>query len=65
VERIGTNRRLLDKNVIFDFVKPFDLIPEFKAKIGKIDERSPASAGLNEPAKTASKNLKVSSGRNY
>jgi len=43
------NRRLLNKKVLFDFVKPFDLIPEFKAKINEIGERSPATGGASEP----------------
>ena len=30
VEKIGTNRRLLDRKIIFDFKKPFDLIPYYK-----------------------------------
>ena len=30
VEKIGTNRRLLDKKALFDFKRPFDLIPKFK-----------------------------------
>lgn len=29
-EKIGTNRHLLDRIVIFDFVRPFDLIPKYK-----------------------------------
>ena len=29
VEKIGTNRRLLDKKIFFDFVRPFDLIPKY------------------------------------
>ncbi len=30
VEKIGTNRRLLDRIVLLDFKKPFDLIPYYK-----------------------------------
>jgi hypothetical protein len=30
VGKIGTNRRLLDRKVFFDFVRPFDLIPKYK-----------------------------------
>jgi DNA invertase Pin-like site-specific DNA recombinase len=30
VEKIGTNRRLLDRKIILDFKKPFDLIPYYK-----------------------------------
>ena len=31
VEKIGTNRRLLDRKIILDFKKPFDLIPDYKS----------------------------------
>ena len=30
VEKIGTNRRLLDRKAFFDLKKPFDLIPDLK-----------------------------------
>ena len=30
LEKIGTNRRLLDRKIILDFKKPFDLIPYYK-----------------------------------
>ena len=30
VEKIGTNRRLLDRKALLDFKKPFDLIPYYK-----------------------------------
>ena len=30
VEKIGTNRRLLNRIVLLDFKKPFDLIPYYK-----------------------------------
>ena len=57
VEKIGTNRRLLDKKILFEFVKPFDLIPEFKAKIGEIGEprqgginSAPVAGGASEPS---------------
>jgi len=49
VEKIGTNRRLMDKKILFEFIKPFDLISEFKAKIGEISERSHAAGGASEP----------------
>jgi len=39
------NRRLLDRKLIFDFVRPFDLIPKYKEKF----ERSPAAGGASEP----------------
>ena len=35
IEKIGTNRRLLDRKVILDFKKPFDLIPEYKSTYEK------------------------------
>jgi len=31
-EKIGTNRRLLDRKLIFDFAQPFDLIPKYTEK---------------------------------
>ena len=43
-EKIGTNRRLLDRKLIFDFVRPFDLIPKYTEKY----ERSPAAGGASE-----------------
>ena len=30
-----TNRRLLDRKALFDFKRPFDLIPEFKKSYDK------------------------------
>ncbi|MFW6131850.1 MAG: hypothetical protein ACOC5F_04555, partial [Candidatus Aminicenantaceae bacterium] len=39
-----TNHRLRDKEIAFDFVQPFDLIPKYKEKC----ERSPAPAGRSE-----------------
>jgi len=38
------NRRLLDRKLIFDFVRPFDLIPKYTEKY----ERSPAAGGASE-----------------
>jgi hypothetical protein len=35
VEKIGTNRRLLDRKIILDFKKPFDLIPYYKSSYEK------------------------------
>jgi hypothetical protein len=35
VEKIGTNRRLLDRIVFLDFKKPFDLIPYYKRSYEK------------------------------
>jgi len=39
----------LDKKIFFEFIKPFNLIPEFKANIKEISERSPAAGGASEP----------------
>ncbi|ROL59307.1 hypothetical protein D9V87_05885 [Bacteroidetes/Chlorobi group bacterium MS-B_bin-24] len=41
VEKIGTNRRLLDRIVIFDFVRPFDLIPKYKEICGASNQIPP------------------------
>ncbi|HHS48757.1 MAG TPA: hypothetical protein ENM99_02715 [Desulfurella acetivorans] len=38
------NRRLLNKKLIFDFVRPFDLIPKYAEKC----ERSPTAGGASE-----------------
>ena len=35
VEKIGTNRRLLDRKALFDFKEPFDLILEYKSTYNK------------------------------
>jgi len=43
-EKIGTNRRLLDRKLIFDFVRPFDFVPKYTEKC----ERSPAESGASE-----------------
>jgi len=43
-EKIGTNRRLLDRKLIFDFQKPFDFVPKYTEKC----ERSPAEGGASE-----------------
>ncbi len=43
-EKIGTNRRLLDRKLIFDFQKPFDFVPKYTGKC----ERSPAEGGASE-----------------
>ena len=45
-EKIGTNRRLLDRKLIFDFVRPFDLIPKYK----EICEASRAEGEASEQA---------------
>jgi hypothetical protein len=31
LEKIGTNRRLLERKILLDFQKPFDLIPQYKS----------------------------------
>ena len=50
VEKIGTNRRLLNKKALFDFKEPFDLIPKFRKSYEK-----------ETLAKTQSKNFNFSS----
>ena len=46
VEKIGTNRRLLDRKIFLDFEKSFDLIPEYKRTYKK---RSRVEARLSKP----------------
>ncbi|MGC9048838.1 MAG: hypothetical protein ACP5IX_01280 [Patescibacteria group bacterium] len=48
-EKIGTNRRLLDRKLIFDFVRPFDLIPKYKEKCEASRAPAPEQArcGIN------------------
>ena len=48
-EKIGTNRRLLDRKLIFDFVRPFDFVPKYKG----ICERSPAAGWASEPTNSS------------
>lgn len=43
-EKIGTNRHLLDRKLIFDFVRPFDFVPKYSEKC----ERSSAAGGASE-----------------
>lgn len=40
-EKIGTNRLLKDKKILFDFVPPYDNVPKYKA----LQSKSPALAG--------------------
>ena len=40
-EKIGTNRLLMDKKILFDFVPPYDIVPKYKA----LQSKSPALAG--------------------
>ncbi len=49
VEKIGTNRRLLDRKVLLDFQKPFDLIPYYKSSYEKeiFAENNLKNAGFN------------------
>ena len=51
-EKIGTNRRLLDRKLIFDFVRPFDFVPKYTEKSesrqGGINS-APAAGGASEP----------------
>jgi len=45
-EKIGTNRRMLDRKILFGLRPPFDLIPKYKG----FGERSAASAARSEPS---------------
>jgi len=49
VEKIGTNRGLLDRIVIFDFVRPFDLIPKYTGKCEASRAEGEASEQTNCP----------------
>ena len=44
VEKIGTNRRLLSQKTEFEFVRPYDLIPKYRA----FCEARPAEGGASE-----------------
>jgi hypothetical protein len=48
-EKIGTNRRLLDRKLIFDFVRPFDLIPKYKEICEASRAEGEASEQTNSP----------------
>ncbi|MFA6594535.1 MAG: recombinase family protein [Candidatus Buchananbacteria bacterium] len=39
-EKIGTNRRLLDKNVIWDWAKPWEILAKYKSEFETICEQS-------------------------
>jgi hypothetical protein len=41
-KKIGTNRPIKDKKILFDFVPPYHNIPKYKA----LQTKSPAGAGL-------------------
>ena len=43
-EKIGTNRRLLSRKAEFEFVRPYDLIPKYRA----FCEARPAEGGASE-----------------
>ncbi len=47
VEKIGTNRRMLDRKILFDFHLPFDLVPKYKG-FGEASEQT------NSPKKSES-----------
>ena len=49
VEKIGTNRRLLDRKIFLDFVHPFDLIPEYKENCEASRAEGEASEQSNSP----------------
>jgi hypothetical protein len=55
VEKIGTNRRLLNRIVLLDFKKPFDLIPYYKRSyekevLAQKDFRNPSLSAENPPS---------------
>jgi len=50
VEKIGTNHRLLDRKILLDFKKPFDLIPYYKRTY---DEKCLAQKDLRNPSLSA------------
>ena len=50
VEKIGTNRRLLNRIVLLDFKKPFDLIPEYKSTYEKEILAKTQSKNFNFPS---------------
>jgi len=43
-EKIGTNRSLLSRKAEFEFVRPYDLIPKYRA----FCEARPAAGGASE-----------------
>ena len=43
-EKIGTNRRLLSRKTEFEFIRPYDLIPKYRA----FCEARPAEGGASE-----------------
>ena len=50
-EKIGTNRRMLDRKILFDFRPPFDLIPKYKG----FGEASLASGEASEQTSSPEK----------
>ena len=53
VEKIGTNRRLLSRKTEFEFVRPYDLIPKYRA----FCEARPAEGGASEQSSRPEKSL--------
>ena len=55
MEKIGTNRRLLDRIVLLDFEKPFDLIPYYKSTYDKeFSEEKRSKNYFSSPQKSES-----------
>ena len=48
-EKIGTNRRLLSQKTEFEFVRPFDLIPKYRA----FCKARPAESGASEQSNSS------------
>jgi hypothetical protein len=62
LEKIGTNRRLLDRKITLDFKKPFDLIPYYKRSYDKKvlvenNLKNPSSFPKNSPSQVWSQLL--------
>ena len=57
IEKIGTNRRLLDRKIIFDFKKPFDLIPYYKSSYEKEILAKTQSKNFNLSPKKSQSNI--------
>ena len=50
-EKVGTNRRMLNRKILFDFRPPYDLVPKYKEKC----ERSAAPAARSEQSNSLQK----------
>ena len=61
VEKIGTNRRLLNRIVLLDFKKPFDLIPYYKRSYEK--ENLSENNLKNSPSSFKKRQSNIWSGR--